>query len=87
MAFQVGPWWWNTWWGKRTAAINVTIVVAILVFVMWTALEPSSIPNWAVVAFLLVVVPMGMAVSAKRWRAERRLVRSIWHALTRTRSN
>jgi len=35
MATGIGPWGSNTWWGKRTAAINVAIVVAVLLFLAW----------------------------------------------------
>ena len=30
-----GPWFSNTWWGKRTTAVNITIVVALLLFMLW----------------------------------------------------
>jgi hypothetical protein len=35
-----GPWWTNTRWGKRTTAVNVSIVVGLLLFVVWKALLP-----------------------------------------------
>jgi len=36
----VGPWWSKTWWGRRTDAINITIVVVILLFCLWKAIYP-----------------------------------------------
>ena len=35
MAEQGGPWWANTWWGKRTTIANLAILAAILAFVVW----------------------------------------------------
>jgi hypothetical protein len=32
-----GPWWRNTWWGKTHDAINVTLVVALLLFMLWNS--------------------------------------------------
>jgi hypothetical protein len=29
------PWFSKTWWGKRHAAINVSLVVALLLFLLW----------------------------------------------------
>jgi hypothetical protein len=40
MASKHGPWWSNTWWGKRTATVNVSIAVALLLFMLWKALFP-----------------------------------------------
>ena len=36
-----------------------------------------------VVALLVAIVPMAIFLSVKRMRAERRLGRAFWHALTR----
>ncbi len=38
VASKHGPWWSNTTWGQRTARVNISIVVAILVFVVWNTL-------------------------------------------------
>lgn len=38
MTSKHGPWWSNTWWGKRTATVNVSIAVALLLFMLWKAL-------------------------------------------------
>jgi hypothetical protein len=54
----------------------------IMAMLLW--LGPFPVPNWAVIAFLFVVlVPMGILLSAKRMRQESRMARSIWQALTR----
>ena len=64
---------------------RIVLVGAILGLLLW--LGPFSVPNWAVVAFILVIFPMSIVVSVKRFRAERRLARTIWEALTRGESN
>jgi hypothetical protein len=38
MAEVRGPWWRNTWWGKRTAAMNLSIVVIVLLILLWKTL-------------------------------------------------
>jgi hypothetical protein len=40
MGTRVGPWWSHTWWGRTTTVINVTIVVALVLFCLWKALVP-----------------------------------------------
>jgi hypothetical protein len=35
MASKVGPWFSNTWWGKRHFKINVSLVIALLLFLWW----------------------------------------------------
>jgi hypothetical protein len=35
-----GPWWANTWWGKRTVVVNISIVVLLLLFLAWKAFFP-----------------------------------------------
>jgi hypothetical protein len=32
-----GPWWARTWWGKRTAAVNITLLAALILLVVWKA--------------------------------------------------
>jgi hypothetical protein len=39
MPYKHGPWWSNTWWGKRTTAVNVSIAVILLLFMLWKALS------------------------------------------------
>jgi hypothetical protein len=60
----------------RIVIVGAVIAAALLWF------GPFSVPNWAVVAFVLVLFPVGIAISAKRMRAERRLGRTFWKALT-----
>jgi hypothetical protein len=38
MAEVRGPWWRHTWWGKRTAAMNLSIVVIVLLILLWKTL-------------------------------------------------
>jgi hypothetical protein len=60
----------------------VIVGAAIAAMLLW--LGPFSFPNWAVVTFILVVLfPVGIVVSVKRLRQERRLARTLWQALTR----
>lgn len=35
MASKVGPWFSNTRWGKWHTRINVSVVVALLLFMLW----------------------------------------------------
>lgn len=35
-----GPWWAKTWWGRRTTAINIGLVIAVLLFIVWKSLFP-----------------------------------------------
>lgn len=48
--------------------------------------EPADLdwvmPGWIVVALVLGLLAAGPALSGKRMRAERRLVRAFWKALT-----
>ena len=45
---------------------------------------PFSVPNWAVIGFVLVLLfPLGIVLSVKRTRVESRLARTLWLALTR----
>lgn len=60
----------------RIVIVGTVIAAAVLLF------GPISVPNWAVVAFVLVLFPAGIAISVKRMRAERRLGRTFWKALT-----
>ena len=40
MADKYGPWWGKTPWGRRTTAVNTSIVVAVLLFILWKSLYP-----------------------------------------------
>ena len=35
MVSKVGPWFSSTWWGKRHFTINVVLVIALLLFLLW----------------------------------------------------
>ena len=60
------------------------VIVGAVIAAMLLWLGPFSVPNWVVVAFILVVLfPLGIVVSVKRMRQERRLARTLWQALTR----
>jgi hypothetical protein len=60
----------------------VIVGAAIAALLLW--LGPFSVPNWAVVAFVVAVLfPLGIVISVKRIRQERRLARTLWQALRR----
>ena len=59
------------------------IVVGAVIAAMLLWLGPVSVPNWAVVVFVVVMFTLGIFLSVKRMRVERRLTRTLWHALTR----
>jgi hypothetical protein len=44
---------------------------------------PFSVPNWAMVAFVVILVPVGFAVCGKQKRMERRIARTLWEAVRR----
>ena len=74
----------RTWWMKRHAGVNYVILSVILLFIVWTALFPSPIPNWAVIGFVFIVLfPSAIVLTVKRLRLESRLARNLWQALTR----
>lgn len=61
---------------------RIVIVGAVIAaMLLWSG--PFSIPDWAVVALLVVMVPLAIVLSVKRMRVEGRLARTLWHALTR----
>ncbi len=39
MASKVGPWFSNTRWGKRHLAVNVSLVIALLLLLLWTSFQ------------------------------------------------
>ena len=60
------------------------IIVGAVIAAMFLWLGPFSVPNWAVIGFVLVVLfPLGIVLSVKRIRLESRLARTLWLALTR----
>ena len=38
MGDRRGPWWANTWWGRRTTVLNLSILVVLFLFLLWKAL-------------------------------------------------
>ena len=40
MAYTPGPWWAHARWGKRTAIVNISIAIAIVLFMVWKTLFP-----------------------------------------------
>jgi hypothetical protein len=64
--------------------VGRTAVVGAIIAAMFLWLGPLSVPDWAVVGFvLLVLFPMAVALSLKRMYVEGRLARTLWLALTR----
>ena len=64
--------------------VSRIVIVGAIIAAMSLWLGPSSVPNWAVIGFVLVVLfPMAVVLSVKRMRVESRLARTLWLALTR----
>ena len=64
--------------------VNRIIIVGAVIAAMSLWLGPFSVPNWAVIGFVLVVLfPLAIVLSVKRMRMESHLARTLWLALTR----
>ena len=64
--------------------VNRIIIVGAVVAAMLLWLGPFSVPDWAVIALVVVVLfPLAVVLSVKRIRLESRLARTLWLALTR----
>ena len=64
--------------------VNRIIIVGAVIAAMLLWLGPFSVPNWAVIGFVLVVLfPLAVVLSVQRIRLESRLARTLWLALTR----
>ena len=64
--------------------VNRIIIVGAVIAAMLLWLGPFSVPNWAVIGFVLVVLfPLAVVLSVKRIRLESRLTRTLWLALRR----
>ena len=64
--------------------VNRIVIAGAGIAAMLLWLPPFPVPNWAVIAFVLVVLfPMTVVLSVKRIRLESRLARTLWLALTR----
>jgi uncharacterized protein (DUF983 family) len=64
--------------------VSRIIIVGAVIVAMLLWLGPFSVPNWASIGFVFVVLfPLGILLSVKRMRQESRLARTLWQALTR----
>jgi uncharacterized protein (DUF983 family) len=64
--------------------VSRIVIVGAIIAAMLLWLGPLSVPNWAVIGFVLVVLfPVAIVLSLKRMRLESRLARTLWLALTR----
>ena len=64
--------------------VNRIIIVGAVIAAMLMWLGPFSVPNWALIGFVLVVLfPLAVVLSVQRIRLESRLARTLWLALTR----
>lgn len=63
--------------------VSRIVIVGAVIAAMLLWLGPFSVSDWAVVALLVVMVPLAVVLSVKRIRVEGRLARTLWHALTR----
>lgn len=60
------------------------IIVGAIIAVVCLWLGPFSVPDWAVIAFVFVVLfPMGIVLTVERMRLESRWARTLWRAVTR----
>ena len=67
--------------------VNRIIIVGAVLATMLVWLGPFSVPNRAVIGFVLVVLfPLAVVLSVKRVRLESRLARTLWLALANRRS-
>jgi hypothetical protein len=61
---------------------NIIAGAVIVAMLLW--LGPFSVPNWALIGFVLAVLfPLAVVLGVKRTRLESRLARRLWLALTR----
>ena len=63
--------------------VSRIIIVGAIVAAMFLWWGPFSVPNWAVIGFVFVLLSLGIVLSVKRMRLESRLARTLWLALTR----
>ena len=64
--------------------VNRIIIVGAVIAATLLWLRPFSVPNWALIGFVLVVLfPLAVVLSVKRIRLESRLTRTLCLALTR----
>jgi hypothetical protein len=64
--------------------VTRNFIVGAVIAALFLWLGPVSVPDWAVIGFVfLVLFPLGIALSMRRMRVESRLARRFWLALTR----
>ena len=64
--------------------VNRIVIVGAVIAAMLMWVGPFSIPNWALIGFVFVVLfPLAVVLSVRRIRLESRLARTLWLALTR----
>ena len=64
--------------------VSRIIIVGAVIAAMLLWFGPLSVPNWAGIGFVLVVLfPLAVVLSVKRIRVESRLARTLSLALTR----
>ena len=63
--------------------VSRIIIVGALIAAMVLWLGPFSVPDWAVIGFVFVVLfPLAVVLSVERIRLESRVARTLWLALT-----
>ena len=63
--------------------VSRIVIVGVVLAAVLLWLGPVSVPDWAVVALVVIMVPLAIVLSVKRMRVEGRLTRTLWQALTR----
>jgi hypothetical protein len=63
--------------------VSRIVIVGAIIAAMLLSLGPFSVPNWTVVALLVVLFSTSVVLGLKRMRVEGRLAREIWQAMTR----
>lgn len=61
----------------------IRVFAAAVLVIFASVISPSSIPNWLMIAAVVVLIGAGMAISVRQKRIEMRWMRSAWRALTR----
>jgi hypothetical protein len=68
--------------GGLRAGTRLGITAAVIAALLLSS-QPFSVPNWAVVVLLVVVLPLSVVVTVRRFRQERNLARTLWRVVTR----
>ena len=70
-------------WKRSLWMVSRIVIVGVIIAAVLLWLAPISVPDWAVVPFVVALFTLSIALSVKRMRVEGRLTRTLWHALTR----